>query len=212
METRGMDTELDIPADIRLRCQQRDVNAFRVLVEQLKRPAWRHAQALLGNSDDALEISQDAFTRAWQAIDSYDPQLPFYPWYYTILKRLALNLLRSRQRHPEHSLDEVDESVLPEMSDTPEQQLISAQTKQQVQQALMALSADDREILCLKELHDYAYRDIGLMLGIPVGTVMSRLYTARQRMREQLKVRGCVAPERNNARVRHTRIEGVAYE
>jgi len=188
-----MDTELDIPIDIRLRCQQRDVNAFRMLVEQLKRPAWRHAQALLGNADDALEISQEAFAKAWQALGSYDPAQPFYPWYYTILKRLALNVLRSRQRHPQTSLDDVDEGVLPDQADTPEQAVIAEQTRRQVQQALMALSADDREILCLKELHDYAYRDIAVMLGIPLGTVMSRLFVARQRMRDQLLTRGCDA-------------------
>lgn len=201
-----MDTELEIPEAIRLRCHQRDVQAFRVLVEQLKRPAWRHARALIGNSEDALELSQEAFTRAWQAIASYDPAQPFYPWYYTILKRLALNLLRSRQRHPQTSLEAMGDALWQDSDDSPEQHLISDQTRRQVQQALMDLSADDREILCLKELHDYAYRDIASLLNIPVGTVMSRLYTARQRLRAHLLARGCQAP------VEQTHNPGVAYE
>lgn len=192
-----MSVELEIPPDILLRCCQRDREAFRQLVEQLKRPAYYHALALLGQADDAMDISQEAFVRAWQAIGSFRPGDPFYPWYYTILKRSALNLLRSRKRHPQTSLDQLlDDSASqeepawalhPQESEgSPEQAHIRQQHALLVNCAMRRLSVDDREIICLKDIHDYAYKDIALMLTIPVGTVMSRLYTARKRLREQL--------------------------
>lgn len=194
-----MSAELDIPQEVLLRCCQRDREAFRQLVEQLKRPAYYHALALLGHSEDAMDISQEAFVKAWQSISRFRPDEPFYPWYYTILKRLALNQMRARKRHPHSSLDEYsDKQLAAEEQDSefagqpagvaisPEQIRIREQTCSLVNKAMQALSIDDREIICLKDMHDFAYKDIALMLSIPAGTVMSRLYTARSRLREKL--------------------------
>lgn len=199
-QKRKMSAELEIPPDVLLRCCRRDREAFRLLVEQLKRPAYYHALALLGHSEDAMDISQEAFARAWQSINKFRPGDPFYPWYYTILKRAALNLLRSRKRHAESSLDQLagewmaDDDTEPawtpdsagESAGSPEQARIREQTCQLVNKALWSLTVNDREIICLKDMHDYAYKDIALMLSIPAGTVMSRLYTARTRLREKL--------------------------
>jgi RNA polymerase sigma-70 factor, ECF subfamily len=101
-----MSAELEMPQEVLLRCCQRDREAFRQLVEQLKRPAYYHALALLGHAEDAMDVSQEAFVKAWQSIGSFRCDDLFYPWYYTILKRLALNQLRTRKRHPHSSLYE----------------------------------------------------------------------------------------------------------
>ncbi|TFH75672.1 sigma-70 family RNA polymerase sigma factor [Gammaproteobacteria bacterium LSUCC0112] len=198
-----MESNLVIELDILQRCIKRDRDAFRSVVEQLKRPAYYHALALSGNSQDAMDLSQEAFARAWQSISTFEPSHPFYPWYYTILKRLALNLLRAKKRHPQTSLSQ---SLQVSLTDTeaeqnngierasadgsPKHQHITAQTQQQVRLALARLSLEDSEILCLKDMHDYAYKDIALMLSIPMGTVMSRLYAARNRLRIQLQELG----------------------
>lgn len=194
-----MSVELEIPQDVLQRCCQRDRAAFQQLVEQLKRPAYYHALALSGHAEDAMDISQEAFIRAWQSISKFRPSDPFYPWYYTILKRVALNVLRSRQRRAESSLEELAGELAPDHDSvltwtvngahsvmSPELTRISEQTSCQVNRALRQLSVDEREIICLKDMHDYAYKDIALMLSIPVGTVMSRLYTARTRLRQKL--------------------------
>lgn len=198
-----MNNHLDIEQPILQRCIAGDHDAFRILVEQLKKPAYYHALSLLRHPEDALDISQEAFVRAWQSIKTYEPSLPFYPWYYTIMKRLALNLLRTQKRHPETALandlegiqagtgaeQSVDaDTALPVSS--AEEGIIREQTQLQVRRALAQLSIDDREILCLKDMHDYAYKDIAFMLTIPLGTVMSRLYAARSRLRNQLKELG----------------------
>lgn len=194
-----MSVELEIPQDVLQRCCQRDRAAFQQLVEQLKRPAYYHALALSGHAEDAMDISQEAFIRAWQSISKFRPGDPFYPWYYTILKRVALNVLRSRQRRAESSLEELAGEAAPDHDSvltwtvngahsvmSPELTRISEQTSCQVNRALRQLSVDEREIICLKDMHDYAYKDIAMMLSIPVGTVMSRLYTARTRLRQKL--------------------------
>jgi RNA polymerase sigma-70 factor (ECF subfamily) len=198
-----LNNDLDIEQSILQRCVAGDHDAFRILVEQLKRPAYYHALSLLGHPEDAMDISQEAFVRAWQAISSFEPGLPFYPWYYTIMKRLALNLLRTKRRHPEtafaNDLQDMQAGTDAEQgvdADTAlaecsaEERVIRQQTRQQVRGALTMLSIEDREILCLKDMHDYAYKDIAFMLSIPLGTVMSRLYAARSRLRNQLRELG----------------------
>ena len=194
---------LDIEQPILQRCVAGDHDAFRILVEQLKRPAYYHALSLLGHREDAMDISQEAFVRAWQAISGFEPGLPFYPWYYTIMNRLALNLLRTKKRHPETAFANEHEDMQAGSdaeqgvdADTgfvvssAEEGIIREHTQHQVRRALTQLSIDDREILSLKDMHDYAYKDIAFMLSIPLGTVMSRLYTARSRLRKHLQELG----------------------
>ncbi|MDO9475079.1 MAG: sigma-70 family RNA polymerase sigma factor [Pseudohongiella sp.] len=202
-DDKHMNIDLTIDREILQRCIRRDRDAFRLVVEQLKRPAYYHALSLAGNPEDAMDISQEAFAKAWQSITTFDATLAFYPWYYTILKRLALNLLRAKKRHPESSLSQAQESLLTdtdvehsfaieEVSTrcSPENVRIREQTQQQVRRAFAELSLEDSEILSLKDMHDYAYKDIAVMLSIPIGTVMSRLYTARSRLRTQLQELG----------------------
>lgn len=169
------------------RCQNGNQRAFQALVQQLMRPAYAHALALVGNHNDALDVSQEAFAKAWRSLRLYDPTRPFYPWYYVILKRQALNLIRSRKRKREVTLDDDLESG---EQASPDAEHRSAQSRQQVNLTLQRLSLEDREIICMKDMHDLAYKDIAQLLDIPIGTVMSRLYSARMRFRQQIKVLG----------------------
>lgn len=170
-----------------LRCQSGDQRAFRELVQQLMRPAYSHALALVGNHDDALDVSQEAFAKAWRSLRLYDPDRPFYAWYYVILKRQALNLIRSRKRKQEVALDEDFEAG---EQAAPEAEHRSAQNSLHVNRVLQRLTLEDREIICMKDMHDLAYKDIAALLGIPIGTVMSRLYAARMRFRQKMQESG----------------------
>ena len=184
-----MRPDIHIDSDLLEQCRKGSGQAFRKLVEQLKRPAYYHALSLTGHVDDAMDVSQEAFARAWQNMSSYNPSQPFYPWYYTILRRIALNHLRSRSRRREDDdVGQID-VVLSEF-DGPVEHCESAQSSKLVQQMLMRMSVEDREILCLKDMHDHSYRELADIVGIPIGTVMSRLYAARQRFRQLMKVGG----------------------
>lgn len=189
----AMRAEIHIDTDLLQRCRQGDSQAFRALVEQLKRPAYYHALALTGNADDAMDVSQEAFARAWQNMSGFNLSQPFYPWYYTILRRIALNHLRSQSRRREDGdtvLQDATAGMEAAATAEPGHNNQAAQHRLLVTRVLQNLSAEDREILCLKDMHDHTYRELADIIGIPVGTVMSRLYAARQRFRQLMKESG----------------------
>lgn len=173
------------------RCQRGDRQAFQQLVQQMMRPAYYHALALVGNHEDALDVSQDAFARAWRSMYRYDPARPFYAWYYVILKRVALNLIRSRQRRREVALEPgSDIQIETAGQGGPDVQHDSDSSRRLVNSVLRQLTLEDREIICMKDMHDLAYKDIAALLDIPIGTVMSRLYAARNRFRQKMQESG----------------------
>jgi RNA polymerase sigma-70 factor (ECF subfamily) len=189
----AMRADIHIDSDLLRQCRQGDSQAFRALVEQLKRPAYYHALALTGHADDAMDVSQEAFARAWQKMSSFDLSQPFYPWYYTILRRIALNHLRSRARRREDgdsALQDVAAGLAATASAEPGHNSQVMQHRRLIDQVLQKLTIEDREILCLKDMHDHSYRELADIIGIPVGTVMSRLYAARQRFRQMMKDSG----------------------
>jgi RNA polymerase sigma-70 factor, ECF subfamily len=173
--------------NILARCCAGDRAAFQVLVTQLMRPAYYHALSLVGNHDDAMDVSQEAFARAWHSIRRYDPARSFYAWYYVILKRQALNLIRSRHRRREVPLSDGEEHS---DQSTPDSDHGSATSARLVSSVLLDMSLEDREIICMKDMHDLAYKEIAMLLGIPIGTVMSRLYAARGRFRQKMQETG----------------------
>lgn len=184
-----MSAEIEINPALVQRCRRGDSKAFGELVELLKRPAYFHALSLTGNPDDALDVSQDAFVQAWRNIRRVDPGRPFYAWYYTILRRLALNCIRQRERRREdlgcewlldHEVSDVDPATGDQRS----------REAARVRQVLMQLPLVEREIVCLKDVHECSYRDIAAILGIPMGTVMSRLYVARRHFRQLIEEDG----------------------
>lgn len=181
-----MKADIQIDPALVKRCRRGSTEAFAELVEQLKRPAYFHALSLTGNREDAMDVSQDAFVRAWRNIRSVDADRPFYAWYYTILKRLALNCIRQRERRREEPGAEwllEQKAADADPAGRHQQQLET----RMVQRVLMRLPLTEREILCLKDMHEHSYRDIAAILAIPAGTVMSRLYTARRHFRQLIE-------------------------
>lgn len=185
-----MARNIHIESDLLDRCRSGDRQAFGILVQQLMKPAYYHALALTGNHDDAVDVSQEAFVKAWKSLPSFDTSRAFYPWYYTILKRLSLNTLRSRSRRRETAISSLPGWVEPRSGETPESRFEDRELSEQVNRILTALQADDREILVLRDIEGYAYKEISHILNIPEGTVMSRLYTARNRFRLRIKESG----------------------
>ncbi len=176
------------------RVHRGDARAFGELVDALMKPAYFHAIALLGRHDDALDVSQQAFIRAWSARGTLDPARPFYPWFYTILRRLCLNAIRDRDRGRETALSMLPDWIEPAGNDDASADVLRAEQSRMLQDALSRLSADDREIIALKDLSGHAYKEIADLLHIPPGTVMSRLYTARKRLKNEMEKAGYEYP------------------
>jgi len=171
------------------RCREGDREAFRILVERHKRRAYEFAFSYLKNADDALGVSQDAFVRAWRAFDTFVEGRAFRPWLLGIVKNLSLNLLEKKKRLREVSLDEAMEESgfdIGDPSQNPQETLERKETGRLVWRAIFGLKDEFREIIVLKHFHDMSYGEISETLGIPEGTVMSRLYYARMELKKKL--------------------------
>ena len=159
-----------------------DKTAFRVLVERHKKTAYGMALGLVGNRDDAFDISQEAFLRVYRSAKSFDHKQPFLPWFYTIIANLSRTWLRRRSAR-DHRMVDLDEAASFLVSeDNPEEAVIHDQQVTRLRQALLQLSFADREIIVLQHFRNLSYDEIAKLLEIARGTVMSRLYYARKRL------------------------------
>lgn len=180
---------------IQLCVKHRDPAGFEFLVEKYRREALFHAFALLGNQEDALDACQDSFARAFTAIPRLRELPQFYPWFYCILRNRCLNLLARRQTSDRYRSTEQLDPALGRNDATPRDLLERSEERQRLQRALASLKPEHREIIVLKYVQEKRYEEIAGLLGIPRGTVMSRLYHARLALRE-----AHLQPDRSAAR------------
>ena len=167
------------------RCQRGDRDAFEPLVKRYMRRAAAFALGWTGSREDALDLSQDAFVRAYRAIARFDTARPFYPWFHRILKNLCINHLSRAGRGAEVPIEVT--GPLASAADGPQRLAEREELRRTVWEAIRRLGEADREILVLREFQDLTYAEIASVLEIPKGTVMSRLHNARKRLREKLE-------------------------
>jgi RNA polymerase sigma-70 factor (ECF subfamily) len=171
------------------RVRSGDIDAFGVFVERYKRQLYAHALGIVRSREDALDLSQEAFIRAYRARRSFDPEQPFGAWLYQILRRLCFNYLRDAKTRARllnaHGAWLVDASR--SVHSDPAREAERAETCRRVAAAIDALPPHEREVLVLKEFEELKYREIAERLQIPLGTVMSRLYAARKRLVKALE-------------------------
>ncbi len=155
-----------------------DRRAFSDLVCRHRSGVVNVVYRMCGDAELAEEAAQEAFLRAWQHLQGYNPRYAFRSWLYRIAINAALDALRRVQP----SLEEPDELPQPNALQ-PEAALESAQRADAVKQAVLALPPACRAVVVLREYEGLSYQEIGAALGIPVGTVMSRLSYGRTQLR-----------------------------
>ena len=179
--------------DLARRARAGDRQAFGVLVSRYMRPAYYAALGLVGSHEDAMDLSQEAFARAFRARGSLDPERPFYAWIYTILRRLCFNFLRDRTtRRAKLAAASgwlADQIGGQAAQSDPSQDAERSELRRLIEGAIARLPDRQREVLVLKEFEGLRYREIAELLGIPQGTVMSRLYAARRHLAATLTER-----------------------
>ncbi len=156
--------------------------AYEALVRRYMSDAYLVAYGYVGNAEDARDLSQEAFVKVYQARARFDEERPFYPWFYRVLRNHCLNFLRRGK--VEYSID--DENSHREIASpqpTALEDIEGEERRRIVREAVARLSDDHREIIVLKNFKDHSYKEIAEILGIPIGTVMSRLFYARQALR-----------------------------
>ena len=176
------------------RCRAGDVAAFEPLVEKYRQRVWRLAYNVLRDREEAWDVAQEAFIKAFQALPTFRGQSAFYTWLYRIVMNVAADRGRARgaqgrafgtERVPEEDW----ERVLPAPNaaeESPDAAATRTEERAKIMQALDTLSEDHRRIIMLSDLEGLSYREIAETLDIPMGTVMSRLHNARKRLRDAL--------------------------
>lgn len=176
------------------RAQQGDNGAFEALLLLHQKKVYNLCLRMSANPDDALDLSQEAFLRAWRSLGQYQFEANFSTWLFRLTSNICIDFLRRKKRRQETSLtesyddsDEGAELSVPDAQPGPEQQAMTNETKIELARAMEQLSPEHREILQLRVIEDLQYEQIADILGVRVGTVKSRLARARLALRKILK-------------------------
>ena len=179
--------------------QSGDVNAFEDIVREYEKNVYNIALRMTGDREDALDVSQEAFLKAYHALGNFRGESKFSVWLYRIVSNACLDFLRERKRRAEVSLsvgDDEDESAEVEIRDdslSPETLLERKLTREAVQRGLLSLPEDQRKILLLREIQGFSYEEIGRILNLESGTVKSRIFRARRKLCEFLAEDGNIS-------------------
>lgn len=165
-----------------------DANAFEELVLKYEKTVYNLALRMVGDRDDAFDMTQEAFIKAYGSLSSFRGDSKFSVWIYRITTNVCLDFLRSKSRKQQVSLtvsDDDDEDAqldIPDPSSDPEQQLMQKMSMQSVEEGLKTLPDKQRQILVMRELGGMSYAEIGAALSLEEGTVKSRIFRARKRL------------------------------
>ncbi len=168
------------------RCRDGDRAAFEQLVVRYQKPVFNAALRLLRDPEDARDVAQTTFLKAFEHLADYDRSFKFYSWIYRIAVNQALNVLASKKSFGEMSGEEADESP------GPEQQVEDEQMSRAIEDELMRINPELRTVIVLRHFMHLSYHDMGDILMLPEKTVKSRLYSARQLLRERFLQHGAI--------------------
>ena len=148
--------------------------AYQGIVQRYMRTAYFIALGFVHNQQDALDISQDAFIRAFRKIKKFDPQKPFFPWFYRLMKNLCLDHIKRRQRLKEIPLAEARVFKVEKQD---------KEIKEIIWKGIEELPVEQREIIILRYFQQYSYQEIAEITNKPVGTIMSSLFYAKKKLK-----------------------------
>jgi RNA polymerase sigma-70 factor (ECF subfamily) len=170
------------------RCRAGESRFYEPLVRAYERPALRAAVSLLGDPDEARDAVQDSFVRAYQALDKFDLERPFAPWFFRILRNTCRDRLRLRK--PRFELSALDQALAVEERYGPERDQERGAARALLWRGLARIGAEHREVLVLKEIDGFSYAELAEVLEVPEGTIASRLYHARRALRDAFRELG----------------------
>ncbi len=187
-------------AEVVQRARSGDREAFRILVERYQGRAYGLALRVLRDEEQARDVVQDAFLKAYGSLDRFEGRSGFYTWLYRIVMNLCLDAKRRDRSGQQVEWTEqvvhggAAEAALAAADDPqepdPAAALERSELREQLTRAIEGLPEDARRIIELREIDDLSYQEIAECLGVPKGTVMSRLHYARRRLREALVAAG----------------------
>lgn len=182
--------------DLVQQARRGDREAFRSLVERYQHKVTALATGMLRNRDDALDVVQDTFTKAYQSLERFKGESSFYTWLYRITLNLCIDHQRRTARMPQAQLEAAESpEEAPGINaaredaerDDPLQRIHEAEVGQRIRQAIAELTPEHRAVILLREVEGLSYEEISRALECPKGTVMSRLHYARRHLQARLR-------------------------
>lgn len=167
-------------------------------MERYQERVYNVAFQMTGSHEDSLDLAQDSFLRVFRALSSFKGDSSLGTWIHRIAHNIVIDELRKRRRRPVVAMS-TDTVVITEdgehmlewsapMDEAPEEQLLRAEKKREIEQALQRISPEHRSVLVMRDIEGLTYEEVAEVLGLNVGTVKSRLNRARLALREKLKV------------------------
>lgn len=174
------------------RARSGDSSAFEALVLTYQQRVYNLTLRMTGNEDDAFDLSQEAFIKAWKGLDTFQFESSFSTWLYRLTSNACVDFLRAQKRRRTVSLTTEDDGgneVQLEITDpapNPEQAALAAEQRQLLADAMNALDKESCEIITLRVINELSYGRIAKVLGVKEGTVKSRLSRAREKLKKKL--------------------------
>jgi RNA polymerase sigma-70 factor (ECF subfamily) len=177
------------------KCQNGDAQAFNELVTKYRGKVYSMIFNMVRSEQDAWDLAQDGFVKAWNSIGRFRGQSAFYTWLYRIMTNVTIDWMRKRQIESGTEFDDNIElqniapgaHTAPKSEALPHRQIEQGEIREQIDRALAKLSPEHRAVITLKEIDGLQYHEIAESLGCSIGTVMSRLFYARKRLQGLLK-------------------------
>ena len=188
------------------KAKQGDMQAFEELILKHEKIVYNVALRMMNHSEDAKDISQEVFLKAYRNIKNFDERSMFSTWLYRITTNTCIDEMRKRKGKQNYSLEEELENEdgsmqrqIADEGDTPEESLMRGEEKGEILQALDTLSEEHRVAIILRDVKGLSYEEISEIIELPMGTVKSRISRARNQLKNEiLKIR-----ERNDGKLRH---------
>lgn len=173
-----------------------DQQAFAELVDRYKNGVFAICFRMVGNTQEAEDLSQEAFIRAYNHIDQYDHERKFSTWLFRIATNLSIDFLRRRKTSV--SLDTVVpgteglslNTILPDNGELPDEQMVRRENEEMVQSEIKKLPEKYRSAVVLKYIEDLSLKEISDIMDIPVGTVKTRIHRGREMLRKNMTAGG----------------------
>ena len=190
-----MPDERDTDAALMMRVKQGDMTAFAELVDKYKQPVTNLLARMLQDATEAEDIAQNTFLQVFKSAQRYDPQASFASWLFTIARRLGLNEIRRRKRHPADSIEakrvEGDDRPAPELVDAhnpePLEHVIQHELEQKIEESLAQLPENQRTAILLCRQNELSYEEIAEVLECSLSATKSLIFRARETLKQRLK-------------------------
>ncbi len=197
MDTEATAAQANVPElDLVKRAQAGDNEAFDELVSRFRTRVYGMIYNMVHNEQDAWDLAQDSFLKAWKSIERFRGQSSFYTWIYRIVMNVTIDWLRKKQVRGSGAefdnaiqLKEIDPAsrTVPHADALPHERMQQKEIRGRIEAAIAQLSPEHRAVILMKEIEDMQYHEIAESLGCSIGTVMSRLFYARKKLQNLLR-------------------------